>query len=61
MKKLSTLVVLLLLGGDLIAQKIKSDTTKHLKEVEVVATRERIQIERLPDVKGTYLNAGKKK
>lgn len=60
MKKLSTLVVLLLLGGDLIAQKIKSDTTKHLKEVEVVATRERIQIERLPDVKGTYLNAGKK-
>ena len=61
MKNICAFVVLVLLGKNLIAQKaVKSDTTQHLNEVEVVGTRERIQIQRLPDVHGTYLTAGKK-
>lgn len=60
MKKVFAFLVLLLFGKNLTAQKVKSDTTQHLNEVEVIGTRERIQIERLPDVHGTYLTAGKK-
>ncbi|WP_298350865.1 TonB-dependent receptor domain-containing protein [Runella sp.] len=60
MKYISALFVILFFGKHLFAQKVKSDTTQHLNEVEVIGTRERIQIERLPDVHGTYLTAGKK-
>ena len=42
------------------SQKNRSDSTRHLSEVEIIGARERIQIERLPDVNGTYLTAGKK-
>lgn len=60
MRKIYIFLILLFLGKSLLAQKTKFDTTQHLNEVEVVGTRERIQIERLPDVHGTYLTAGKK-
>lgn len=54
-------MLLFLVGTcQLMAQTTKSDTTRHLTEIEVIGTRERIQIERLPHVHGTYLMAGKK-
>jgi len=60
MRKIYTFLFLILSNELLIAQKLKSDTTQHLNEVEVIGVKERIQIERLPDVHGTYLTAGKK-
>ena len=59
-KNISFLLLGLCLGQQAFAQKIKPDSTHHLSEVEIIGARERIQIERLPDVNGTYLTAGKK-
>ena len=50
----------LCLSQQVFAQKAKSDTTRNLKEVEVIGMRERIQIERLPDVHQLLIAAGKK-
>lgn len=55
-----TFLFFVLSGTLLFAQKPISDTTRHLQEVEIIGARERIQLERLPDVHGTYLTAGKK-
>ena len=60
MKNICLFIALLLLGNTLWAQQTKKDTTRHLNEVEIIGARERIQIERLQDVHGTYLTAGKK-
>lgn len=60
MGKIYIFLLLLLSVTVLFAQKPALDTTRHLNEVEIIGARERIQIERLPDVHGTYLTAGKK-
>lgn len=61
MKKVYLSVFTSLLVGGLWGQNTPSDTTaQHLREVEIVGLKEQIQVERLPDVKQTYLYAGKK-
>lgn len=59
-KNTSFLLLGLCLGLQAYSQKTKPDTTQNLKEVEVVGLRERIQIERLPDVHQMLIAAGKK-
>lgn len=52
MKHIPFLLVGLCFGQQAFSQTTKSDSTRHLNEVEVIGARERIQIERLPDVHG---------
>ncbi|MEZ4901133.1 MAG: TonB-dependent receptor plug domain-containing protein [Spirosomataceae bacterium] len=58
--KIYIFIALLFYNKNIIAQQLHYDTTYHLKEIEVVGAKDRIQIERLPDINGTYLTAGKK-
>ncbi len=60
MKKIYTLIGMALVFYGANAQTVKSDSARVLREIEIIGTRQRIQIERLPDIQGTYLYAGKK-
>ncbi|MFN3382515.1 MAG: TonB-dependent receptor plug domain-containing protein, partial [Runella zeae] len=60
MKRIYTVIAMLIAFYGTNAQTMKSDSARVLKEIEIIGTRQRIQIERLPDRQGTYLYAGKK-